>query len=417
MWDQLVAMAGGKIKINPFPANTRAYNSFEEVEKLQGLIEQRRALLLGDKIDPRILDEEIAFLSGEVAHHQDVVRGARETLELSPSGVFVERPKIGQRTEEAKNLKYPMPPQHPEHYYYRLSDTRPDVYELAIKPTAPKDLNLPSYHAEVVLENGVIRPTGELLKGSPGRIKRAFSAFDADAEVIAHVRKMEGFDNFASSLISNGLYTEDEIAAVIVKLRKDGVTDEYLRREAKEIFREKRLLPYLKDPSINNLESFRRMEKLLGPMGVSDRGNLAELWYQSRFAKKSEHHVATAVTRTTDDGLETVLEDRVIDFFDGRIATEVKSGAAAIDHDQFAAYLDMVQQKLPVGKHAKEVTGVKYVFTDTAGAIENLPWIAKQVRNKKLDHVAVEAFDPAGRRYVLSTADEMDKFVAKFGGK
>ncbi|MEO8703199.1 MAG: hypothetical protein ABI867_24345 [Kofleriaceae bacterium] len=414
MWDRLVAMVGGKLDVNPFPKGSLGYNSFEEIQKLQGLIEQRRAKLVADVVDPSILDEEIQFLEGEVAKHQDVVRGV-EAMEMSPAGILVERPKTGQRTAEAVAGGYPLPTVHPEHYYYRLSDTRPDVYELAIKPTAPKDLKLKSWHAEVVLENGIPKATGKLLEGRPQRIATVFDKLATDADVIAHVRKMDGFADFAGSLEKSGLYKPEEIDAVIAGLRKSGddITDEVLRSKAKEIFRKDKVVPYLLDPNLTQIESFKRMDALLSPMGVADRGNLTELWYQARFAKKSEHHVATAVKRI-EDGAE-VLEDRVIDFVEGSVAKEVKSGAGVVAKDQFEAYLDMVQSKVKVGKRSTEITHVTYVFTDTVGANKNLPWIAEQVRSRGLKYVTVEAFDPAGRRYVLDTVEKMDDFVAKFG--
>jgi hypothetical protein len=432
MWDELLALIGGRVRdVNPFPPGTRVFNSYEEVKKLRGLVEERRALLLvGDKVDARILEEEIEFLSGEVARHQEVVRGAGETLELSPSGVFIERPKTGAQTDFAvRELNYPLPKEHPEHYYYRASKTNEGVYELAIKPTAPKDLDPPltSWHAELEMREGGLVPTGNLVETSK-RTKRPAEVFDklkADADVIAHVRRMEGFTGFAKSLEDNGLYTAKQIDDEIIKLRagKDEVTDEYLRSKSKEIFR-KKVVEYLKDPELTQIESFRRMDKVLSPMDVADRGNLTEIWYQERFARKSEKHVATEVTRTgkAKNGAEEVYsEDRVIDFFDAKTgkATEVKSGAGPIDHDQFEAYLEMKNQGLKVGKadaDKQPVKSVTYVFTDRDGAIENLPWIAKQVRNRKLEDFVVEAFDPAGRKYELTTAKQMDDFVTKFGG-
>jgi hypothetical protein len=358
LWDQLVALVGGRIDVNPFPPGSRIANSFEEVRKLEALVAHRRGLLLGDHVDPKILEEEIRFLEGEVRFHQEVVRGASETMELGADGVMVARPKTGQRTQEAIAKGYPLPAEHPEHYYYRLSETRPDVYELAIKPSAPKDLALPAYHAEVVVKDGVTTATGNLLAKKPKRPATVFAAADSDAHVVDHVMSMEGFHDFVTAVTSasNATLTKldrRQVAEMIVAERArragDGVTDELLRKSVKNRIKDEVIRPLLMDDSLGQLESYKRFRALTDNMNIADRGNLAEEWYLHRFGKRgSERHVATAVPRVDKDGVAT-LENRVIDVLDGGAATELKTGTSPIDRDQFNAYMDMLARKLPVG--------------------------------------------------------------------
>jgi hypothetical protein len=411
LWDQLTAMLRG---LPPPPgAGSRAFQSLEEIRKLRESIDRAVFLRAQGVIDPRVLDEEIAFLQGELAHHEDLVRGLRD-FELRPGGFFIERPRVGQRTAEALQRGYKLPDQHPEYYYYRLSDTRPDVYELAIKPSAPKDVDLPTLYAEVKIDAGVATPTGYLLPGRPRTPAIGFAASEADAVVVGHVRTMSGFAEHGDMLVKHGLATEDEIAATIAHLRKGrDTTDQVLRHRVKEEFKD-RVLAHLNDKALSNEASYARMRAMLDPLPVSDRGSLAELWYKDRFAPTSVRHESAALTYELDDGGELV-EERVVDLFDGEMVTEVKTGHSLVDKDQFDAYMKMVRdkQRLRFGGEAKLVQRVRYAFLDPEGAAANLPWIAEKVEREGLTTLTIDVFDAQGRQTTLSSATQIRAYLRR----
>jgi hypothetical protein len=158
------------------------------------------------------------------------------------------------------------------------------------------------------------------------------------------------------------------------------------------------------------------MRQTLDGLGVSDKGNVTEVWYQRRYAKHAERHTPIGVQRTDPATGDTWLEDRKIDLFDGKTATEVKSGAGPLGQegkDQFLAYVDMadgVQRATYKGK-AREIKAVKYVFTDSAGARKNLPWMAKILDERSVTFT-FEVFDPTGGAITLRSLDDIETFLA-----
>lgn len=212
------------------------------------------------------------------------------------------------------------------------------------------------------------------------------------------------------------LATDDEIAEAIADVRKakGTVNEDQLRHALKERFR-KRVEDFINDDTLDNAASYQRMRQTLDGLGVSDKGNLTEVWYQRRYAKDADRHTPMGVTRRDPATGEEWLEDRKIDLFDGKTAAEVKSGAGPLGQegkDQFLAYVDMAEgaQRATFKGKAREVQVIKYVFTDPAGARKNLPWMADILERREIKFV-IEVFDQTGQRVSLRSVDEMRDFA------
>jgi len=428
LWDRFVALVGGSVHENPFRKfpgpGTGPFESFEEMRKIDELIQARRAAWTPDVLNADLVDDEIRHLQGELQRHSEVVREAQETLTFEPGRGFIERPGVRARTQEATAKKWPLPKDNPDAYYYRLSDTTPGAYELARLPSAPKEL--PSLHAEFEIVDGVPKPTGEIvLQSERVRAVRLFSDLEPPKEVLKGLRESPSTSAYLDMLTKTGervdgaapLATDDEIAEVIADIRKakGTVNEDELRHALKERFR-KRVEDFLTEP-LDEAASYQRMRQTLDGLGVSDKGNWCEVWYQRRFAKQSERHVPIDVHRTDAAAGAEWLEDRKIDLFDGKTATEVKSGAGPLGaegKDQFLAYIDMAEgrQRAAFKGKPRSVETIKYVFTDAAGARKNLSWMADILERRRVDFV-IEVFDESGQAVSLRSVEQMRDFATR----
>jgi hypothetical protein len=413
LWDRIIVETGG---INPFPRGSRGWASFEEMHKLDDLIELRRAGWNPKVLDAQTLDDGIAFLEGRRAYHEEIVRTAEETGALKDAG-HIDAPDIGKVTEEAKAKGYKLPGADegadPDWYYYRNKRNRPGEYELAVKPSAPEEAK--SYRA--------VTEDGQFEKLEPGAAPRSLiTAGWTDQQVIDHLWADKSFSGFGALLEREGLATHEEIATAIVaksahRRALGAVIEDTVRREVKDVFRP-RLVKKLTDPSLGARASWQRMRQMLDRLENAERGNLAELWYQSRYAKGAEHHVAARVTRSGAKAGE--VEERTIDLVEGNRAIEVKDVGGPIDKEQFKAYLDMVQNQTEVGLKDGETTirRVTYVFTRPEGARANLGFLANELEKERIAKVLViEVFDTAGTKHTITTAKKGRAVLARLGGR
>lgn len=77
LWDRINVLGGGR---NKFAAGSKEWESFEELKKLDELINLRReAKMSATVVDPQQLDEEISFLVDFKARHESVVAAAEES--------------------------------------------------------------------------------------------------------------------------------------------------------------------------------------------------------------------------------------------------------------------------------------------------------------------------------------------------
>jgi hypothetical protein len=414
LWDRFVVGAEGGI--NPFQRGTRGWEAFEEMRKLDDLVELRRALWNPKTLDALTLDEEIAFLEGRRAYYSEIVESAEETGAVKGVG-RIDAPDVGAVTREAEAKGYRLPGTdegaNPDHYYYRNKRGAPGEYELAVKPSAPTEA--PSYRA--VTKDGAFE---SLEAGEVRRAPTLVTSEWTDAQVIAHLRSDESFASFAAMLEREGLATPEEIDAAIVAKRgvRDSIADSTVRHNAKEVFRSK-VEALLTDKSLDAQASWQRMREIVKGLDAADRGSMAEIWYQARYAEGAESHVAARVARTGAKAGE--VEDRVIDLVEGQRAIEMKDVAGPIDRNQFRAYMDMVQSELEVMTKNGEtqIKRLRYVFTRPEGARANLTFFAEEFQKlgeAEAGQLSVVAFDAAGTRHLITSAEEAKTVLAQLGG-
>lgn len=124
--------------LNPFRKGSRGWEAFEEIRKLDRLIDDRAGW------DPRQVDadtivREIQFLEGRRSYYEDVIRTAIETRVIgdTASAGKIAMEDVTAVTQEAVAAGWRLPKEHPEHYYFRRKAGTPPGFELLVKPTAP----------------------------------------------------------------------------------------------------------------------------------------------------------------------------------------------------------------------------------------------------------------------------------------
>jgi hypothetical protein len=401
-----------------FPPGTRGHVTEVELGKLEHLIAERQAQHASGLIDGATLADELAFLHGQVAFHTETLQSMADAEYLRDANVTVGGPDIGATTRKAQAEGYKLPGEvkgadgehaNPEHYYYRRARHDAAVFELALKASAPPDA--PAYRAKVI--NGKF--TG-LVDLATKRDKHIIAVTLPNHEVVATLRKTEGFGPYAEMLERHGIASRAVIDAAVTTTRGrknqsgDEVTLDWLRHEVKDYFR-KRVEAKLLDPSLDDAASFRNMRAMLDGLGNADRGNLVEVWHHQRDARDGTAHRKHSVLRTSGEN-EGQIETRVSDLVVGREAREVKDIEGKIDAEQLGAYLDILRDD-----KLRESTGidrVRYVFTKPEGAIANLESLASSMTDKQLaGRVTVEVFDKGGVRHVATTSKATRVLLAK----
>lgn len=415
LWDRFVVGAGGGV--NPFKKGTVAWESFEEVRKIDGLIESRRAAWGGRLADAQTLDDEIAFLEGRRAYHEEILRTAEETGALKAAGMgHVAGPDVGKVTREAQAKGYKLPGEapgtegmDPSWYYYRSSTSAPGEYELARMPGAPTEA--PQYRA--VTKDGQFVGL-ELGERAPTWITGAWD----DAQVVEHMWNDSTFSSFASMAEREGLMSREAIDEAILAARRGGdIADTAIRKAIKDELRDK-VIAKLTDPRLDAKESWKQMRRMLDGLDNTERGNLAERWYQARYAPHATHQVNVKVPRTSGPNAGA-LEPRRLDLLDGDRVIEMKDIEGAIDRDQFKAYMDMLDKiEIPVGDDLVTPQKLRYVFTKPEGARANLAFFADELMKSENrgGRLAIEVFDTTGVRHVIRTSEDARAMLALLGG-
>ncbi|MGC4153591.1 MAG: DUF4157 domain-containing protein, partial [Propionicimonas sp.] len=140
--------------LNPFRKGSRGWEAFEEIRKLDRLIDDRAGW------DPRQVDadtivREIQFLEGRRSYYEDIIRTAIETRVIGDAASVgrIAMEDVTVVTQEAVAAGWRLPREHPEHYYFRRSSGTPSGYELLMRPTAPAgtpDLRVTAPNADPV---------------------------------------------------------------------------------------------------------------------------------------------------------------------------------------------------------------------------------------------------------------------------
>ncbi len=393
-----------------YAEGTRGHFTQVEIQKLEAQLAQRHAEETSGLVDAVTLRDEVKFLEGALAYHQDILKGMIEVGDLHDvaDGVIA-GPDIGKSTRAAHAQGYKLPGDpgsnvagDPAHYYYRRAKGNAATFELAVKPSAPTEA--PTYRARVVDDKFIA------LEDRGGQTPSvALAPALASVHVVAALRQTEGFGGYAEMLAAEGIASAAVIDAAVATLRgrkqQAGkvVTVAWLRHAVKDYFRA-RVEARLVDAQLSNTASYVQAQRMVAGLSASDRGNLMEVWYRARYAPAGQAHQHHQVTRTSGDN-KGLVETRVTDLVVGREAREVKSGKEPIDQDQFAAYVDVLEQRKK--GQAAPFDKLRYVFTNPEGAIANLEFFAKAMRDISIqDKLAVEVFDAQGKRHIITTPKE-----------
>jgi hypothetical protein len=399
-----------------YAPGTRGYVTETELTKLQALLKERNREGKAGLIDQDTLANEVADLDASIAFHQATLRSMADAGHIQDDSVVIAGPDIGKSTRDAQAKGYKLPGEatgigdtaNPDHYYYRRTQLDGNVYELALKPSAPKDAE--SFRARIVndkfqgLESGALRKPAEIVP------------VDATpAQVVARLRDSEGFGPFAEMLVKEGITTHTVIDAAVRTTRnrwnanRGELTLDWLRHAVKQQFRAK-LEAKLINSDLAADASYHNMRRMLDGLANSDRGNLAEFWYRHRYNPNAKSHVKFQVERTSGKN-EGKVETRVSDLHDGRKAKEIKAGKDVIDKEQFGASADMIKEQAQRGEDG--VNELQYVFLDPDGAIANLEFLADQMKEKSLSGaLTVEIFDKNGNKLTAKTSTEARKHLA-----
>lgn len=389
-----------------FPHGSRGWVTEQELTKLDELLDARRTPLHAGHVDELTLQQEIDFLDGRKLFHEEVLRSIGETGGDPAHALTFERPDTGEVTREALAAGYQLPGGEqnasPDWYYYRSSKALPGQYELARKPTAP--LEAPALRARLVGDQF----TGfESLSAKPAvEVPHDWSA----GQVIDHLRATPGFGEYARMLEAQGIASAAVVDGTIRhaldrrRMKADGpVTTEAVRHDVKEHFREQ-VAAYVCDPSLGEQASYARLRATVENLAPADRGALAEVWHLTRNAPDARAHVSVDVERSSGKNAGR-RERRVLDAVQGKTAIEVKDITGPIDREQFGAYLDLLRNAANGGD--AKIKKIKYVFTNPKGAIANLEFMAREMKQPDLaGHILVEVFDQRGKRHTATDSSE-----------
>ncbi len=401
VWDRFFS-SNRNVK-NPFKRGTRGWEAFEEMRKLDALIDARQNWD-PKVVDRRVIDDEIRFLEGRKAYYDDIIRSAEETHVIGSGTVAM--PDIGVVTREAQSKGYKLPGETPEtkganpdDYYYRSKPENPKEYELVAKPnTAAK-----SWRA--VIKNGKF--AGHEAGGQPREVEILTKESTA-AEIVKKLRADDSFAAFEKMLVDHGIVRDPAKVKEAIEAKwgdvRDTIRMDTFRGNVKDVFRQR-----VKDRLAT--VGHEKMVKMLEGLSVGDRGNLAEAWYQAHYAPGATEHVPVEVARA-DKGTGT-KEDRTIDLLTkGGEAIEIKDIDRGIDKDQFAAYKKLIS----TGKHVngQPVKKLKYVFIDPKGAKTNLEFLAGQMGGAMEGKLTVEVFIN-GEPRTATTKAGVDKLIKELG--
>lgn len=215
-----LAVWTGKRPAAQYAHGSRAWKTNEELTKLSALLTQRHAEFGQGNVDPNTLREEIAFLSGRYAYHEEVLRSLEDFGKGADPDFTIAAPDVGRITNEAIANGYKLPGAdqgvHPDWYYYRHKRSNPDEFELALKPSAPYDA--PSIQARTI--------SGRFVDfEKPNRPQSAEIPYDMpQAEAVQQLRKTVGFERYALMIENAGLATRDVVDGVVRHVRSQRMT-------------------------------------------------------------------------------------------------------------------------------------------------------------------------------------------------
>ena len=158
------------------------------------------------------------------------------------------------------------------------------------------------------------------------------------------------------------------------------------------------------------------MREVTDKLNSSDKGNLVEDWYHTRFTPSAERHVAVSKGDLASAKPPVKIdENRFIDIAEKGTGREVKSGGNALsEHDleQFKDFLKVVKGGGEVG--GQKLMKLHYVFTNPDAVASNLEWMKKAFAQAE-GKLSIEVFNKSGESRKISKASELSGLTAWAG--
>ncbi|AFZ22682.1 hypothetical protein Cylst_0320 [Cylindrospermum stagnale PCC 7417] len=240
------------------------------------------------------------------------------------------------------------------------------------------------------------------------------------------------FRAYYEKLKSEGIVDEKTLRERIEKMDFQGKSVDDVRHVLKEAYRDE-FLKRMTSPDIEAMKtkypnlpwneansnayemaSNQEMLRLTEGLNSSDRGNLAEVWYNNVHGQNSVTHVPINQTDLAEKGI-TISQDRVIDAIDGNTLREQKTIAGELgdrDKQQFRDFMQLVSQEIS-GKDGQihTINEVRYTFTDPRGVEANARWMYNTLKGS--DDLSFEIFTSTGERKIITSKnrEELKAFI------
>ncbi len=385
---------------------------------------RQAALLKGGRVDPAILHDEIAALQ----HRRDFLENSLNG-QLDPNAkvdvIDIGSADIGASTRLAQQSGWRLPGEaegvKPDWYYYRHAQGG-QGFDLIRKGDAPADA--PPLRARkngdvVTFETGRVPTVRNIATGLPPadvlaklRALRGWSGWVAAVE---ELRKLDHLKHTTEDLDQHALAAYAKLEAKAIKAGKEVDLDR-LRSAAKATSR-KEVETAVRAIATGGTDktSYETVTKVLDHLDVSDRGNMMERWYHTRFAPTAEPHVPHHIETPASSGGPASSKKRFADLIEGDTAIEVKDIVDTLDDDalgQLQDYIALV--KRVEGKSNNGVKKLRYVFTKQEGGMRNLEILAERMAQPDLaGRISVEVFDKAGNRHIATTPTAAIELLAQ----
>ncbi|RME20722.1 MAG: hypothetical protein D6798_19830 [Deltaproteobacteria bacterium] len=368
------------------PAGTAGFEARAELRKLREMVKARRAVLTDAPLSPDT---------------RQLVQGEIDVMEANAEHFAARVDEVGVGTGEVARPDappgYPPLPRGPDgeqlYAYFKNSDGEWDVrrWPGSDAPSLQLEAKADGSGFELVEAPHRAEPRARFPEGTTRQ--SAFEQLTSD-----HSRST--FKEYYALLEREGLATRAEVIAAMAD--PSGATEESIRHGLKEHFRERLLVAMTEGPdgSLSAEDSVAAMRRMLDDLNPSDRGNLAEAWYQ-RFARLHGDRPDLVAHPDLPASATSSGTARRPDFVEGHTIVEVKSsrsGLSARDVEQLTDFLEVARDEgghVLVGGEPRMVREVRLVFTEVEGARGALGDLERYFQDYE-EELLVEVFTDRG---------------------
>ena len=418
---------------------SRAWEARLELEKLGPIIEARAREMADPATSPQRraeLEADLVHLETQAAEHAALL----ESMTTDPGRGYVaaEGRTAGEQEAARQNLpKLPDPTAKAAdgttslgEYIWRYSEGRLEVVNRGDGPKLVYD-----------------KTTGSFIRDTRARVEPRFAASTSRGEaytLLGGREPVSEFGRFTSMLVAEGLATHQQLIDLVQEpagLRYDTVRGNLKQRYAalvvEHLSSSARLAAtptyaFLKRQGMSHHEALRgaghaEMVRLTRGLYESDRGAIAERWYEAYQGGGQQSRQVTVTREAAAAAGATTVADRRLDRVSGGMIEELKNVTHALDAGDRAAIDDqlaLVGHEITVGGAKQAIGGVKVVFLDPLGAQTNRRYMYERLAPGRpgADSLVFEIFSARGdsmwitqsNRDVLTNQAALDGFL-RFG--